>query len=164
MIVVRAYNRLAVPVLKYCCQLWNPRKAKDIQPIEDMTSNGNALNHCSKALNLIYWESLHKLKLFSLQRLRELHIYKYIYLKVNTAYGAKYWWYNGTQNKNQKPSKTWNTVCNRVLNKQKPGTIASRKCSNWNVFVPRLYNSYKRYNSKTWEVLNKNSNFNSKNF
>ena len=28
-------------------------------------------------------------------------IYNYIYYEDNTAYDAKYWWYNGTQNKNQ---------------------------------------------------------------
>ena len=38
----------------------------------------------------------------------------YIYFEDNTASGAKYWWYNGTQNKNQKTSKTWNTVCYSV--------------------------------------------------
>ena len=33
------------------------------------------------------------------------------------------------QNKNQKPFKTWNTVCYRVPNKQEPRTIPSRKCN-----------------------------------
>ena len=27
---------LAVPLLEYCCQLWNPCKAKEIQAIEDI--------------------------------------------------------------------------------------------------------------------------------
>ena len=37
-----------------------------------------------------------------------LCIYKY--LEDNTTYGAKYTWYNGAQNKIQKPPKTWNTA------------------------------------------------------
>ena len=27
---------LVIPLLEYCCQLWNPWKAKDIQAIEDI--------------------------------------------------------------------------------------------------------------------------------
>ena len=72
-----------------------------------------------------------------LQRRREGHTHtythKYIYiyiLKDNTAYGPKYWWYNGAQNKNQKTHKTWNTVRYSVSNKEKPSTIPSRKCNN----------------------------------
>ena len=54
-------------------------------------------------------------------------LYNYIDLEDNTAYGAKYWWYNVTQNKNHKISKTWHTVCYSVPDKQKPSTISSRK-------------------------------------
>ena len=31
-----------------------------------------------------------------------------MYLDYNIAYDAKHRWYNGAQNKNQKPSKIWN--------------------------------------------------------
>ena len=57
-------------------------------------------------------------------------LFNYIYLEDNTAYGAKYWWHNGAHNKNQNISKTWNTVCYSVSNKQKPSTIHSRECNN----------------------------------
>ena len=57
-------------------------------------------------------------------------LYNYIHLEDNTAYVAKYWGYNETQNKNQKTSKTWNTVRYSVSNNQKPITITSRKCNN----------------------------------
>ena len=57
-------------------------------------------------------------------------LYNYIYLEDNTAYGAKYWWHNGAQNKYQKTHKTWNTVRYSVSNKEKPSTILLRKCNN----------------------------------
>ena len=37
-------------------------------------------------------------------------LYNYTCLEVNVTYGAKYRWYNGAQNKNQWPPKSWNTV------------------------------------------------------
>ena len=48
---------------------------------------------------------------------------------MNVIYYIKYWWYNGTQNKNQKTSKTWMTMCYSVPDKQKPSTFHSRKCN-----------------------------------
>ena len=57
-------------------------------------------------------------------------LYNYIYLEDNTAYGAKYLWHNWAHNKNQKTSKTWNTVRYSVSNKQKPSIIPSRECNN----------------------------------
>ena len=57
-------------------------------------------------------------------------LYNYIYLKDYTAYGAKYWWHNWAHNKNQKTSKTWNTVRYSISDKQKPSTIPSRECNN----------------------------------
>ena len=56
--------------------------------------------------------------------------YNYIYLENNKKYGAEYRWFDGAQNKNQKPSKTWNAGCYRVPNKQKSGAIPSIKCNN----------------------------------
>ena len=67
----------------------------------------------------------------------------YIYFEDNTAYGTKYWWDNGAQNKNQKTPKTWNTVHYSVSNKQKPTTILQENAIT--VFVPRLYNSLPKY-------------------
>ena len=65
-------------------------------------------------------------------------LYNYIYLEDKTTYGAKYTWYDAAQNKNQKPCKTWNTVCYRVPNKNPAQSLQENKIT---VFGPRLYNS-----------------------
>ena len=67
--------------------------------------------------------------------------YNYIYLEDNTAYIAKYWWYNGTQNKNQKTSKTSNTV--RYSTNRSPAQSLQENAIT--VFGPRLYNSLPKY-------------------
>ena len=84
-------------------------------------------------------------------------LYNYIYLEDNTAYGAKYWWHNWAHNKNQKTSKTWNTVRYSVSNKQKLSTIPSRKCNN--LFGPRLYNSLPKYLRDIESVKTENFKF-----
>ena len=91
-------------------------------------------NHWSKALKLLgktAWIQL------VLSPELPLTLYNYIYFEDNTAYGTKYWWNNGAQNKNQKTPKTWNTVRYSLSNKQKPSTIPSRKWNNcvWAYFV-----------------------------
>ena len=68
---------LVIPLLGYCCQLWNPWKAKDIQAIEAIqwifTYNITEVQH------LNYREILHELKLCSLHRLCECYIIIYIF-------------------------------------------------------------------------------------
>ena len=69
---------LFIPLLECCCQLWNPWKAKDIQASEAIqltfTYNITEVQH------LNYWERLHGLKLYSLQRRRERYIIIYIWM------------------------------------------------------------------------------------
>ena len=59
-----------IPLLEYCCQLWNPCKAKDIQAIEAIQRTFTY----TEVQHLNYWERLHELKLYSLQRRRERYI------------------------------------------------------------------------------------------
>ena len=56
---------------------------------------------------------------------------------------AKNGWYNGAQSENQKQSKTWNTVCYKVPNKQKYSTIPQENAIT--VFGSRLYNYLPKY-------------------
>ena len=117
---------LLIPLLEYCCQLWNPWKAKDIQAIEAIQRTFTY--KITEEQHLNYWERLHELKLYSLQRCRERHIIKYIW-KITQHMVPKI---DGTigHNKNQKTSKIWNTVRYSVSNKQKPSTIPSRDSNN----------------------------------
>ena len=63
-------------LLEYCCQLWNPRKEKDIQAIEAILLTSTY--KITEVQHLNYWERLHELKLYSLQRCRERYIIIYI--------------------------------------------------------------------------------------
>ena len=66
-------------------------------------------------------------------------LYNYIYSEDNTAYGAKYWWHNGAQNKKQKTPKTWTQCVIQYLTNRNPAK--SRQENAITVFEPRLYNS-----------------------
>ena len=68
---------LVIPQLEYCCQLWSPWKAKDIQAIEAIQRTFTY--KITEVQHLNYWERLHKLKLYSLQRCREHYIITYIW-------------------------------------------------------------------------------------
>ena len=61
-------NSLVIPLLEYCCQLWNPWKAKDIQAIGAIQRTFTY--KITEVQHLNHWERLHKLKLYSLQRCR----------------------------------------------------------------------------------------------
>ena len=68
---------LVIPLLEYRCQLCNPWKVKDIQAIEAIqrmfTYKITEMQH------LNYWERLHEVKLYSLQRRRERYVIIYIW-------------------------------------------------------------------------------------
>ena len=68
---------LVIPLLEYCCQLWNPWKAKDIQAIEVIQRTFTY--KITEVQHLNYWERLLELKLYSLQRRRERYIIIYIW-------------------------------------------------------------------------------------
>ena len=55
-------------ILECCCQLWNSWKAKDIQAIEAIQRK--SIYKITEVQHLNYWERLHELKLYSLQRRR----------------------------------------------------------------------------------------------
>ena len=67
---------LIIPLLEYCCHLWNPWKAKVIQAIEDIQRTFTY--KFTQVQHLNYRERLHGLKLYSLQRRRERYIIIYI--------------------------------------------------------------------------------------
>ena len=68
---------LVIPLLEYCCQLWNPWKTKHIQAIEAI--HRSSTYKSTEVHHLNYCERLHELKLYSLQRRRERYIVIYIW-------------------------------------------------------------------------------------
>ena len=67
---------LVISRLEYCCQLWNPWKAKDIQAIEAIQRTFTY--KITEVQHLNYGDRLHELKWYSLQKRRERHIIVYI--------------------------------------------------------------------------------------
>ena len=61
------------------CQLWNPWKVKDIQATEAIERTFTY--KITEVQHLNYWERVHELKLYSLQRRRERYIIIYIFLR-----------------------------------------------------------------------------------
>ena len=117
---------LVIPLLEYSCQLWNPWKAKEIQAIEAIqrtfTYKITGIQH------LNYWERLHKLKFYSLQRRRERYIIIYIW-KITRHMVPNI---DGTMGHTIKTRKhpRHGTQCFIQSNKQNPSTIPSGECNN----------------------------------
>ena len=76
-LMLTLFKSFIIPLLEYCCQLWNPWKAKDIYKLLKLF-NERLHTKSSKYSTYNYWEILHELKLYSLQRRRERYIIIYI--------------------------------------------------------------------------------------
>ena len=75
------YKSMVRPLLEYCCPLWNPSKAADIQCLESVQRNFTSKIAGFQSLN--YWERLSQLKLMSLQRRRERFCIIYMWKILN---------------------------------------------------------------------------------
>ena len=61
--------------LEYCCQLWNPSRKGDIQMLEQVQRN--FIRKITGMEQLSYWEQLHALSMYSLERRRERYLIIY---------------------------------------------------------------------------------------
>ena len=72
---------LVISRLEYCCPLWSPSDAANIQSLEkvqrDYLKKINTVHH------LNYWEKLKELKLYSLERRRERYIIMYVWKAIH---------------------------------------------------------------------------------
>ena len=140
---------LVIPQIEYCSQLWNPWITKDKPAIEAI--QWAFTYKITEVYRLNYWERLHEIKLYSLQRRRERYIIIYIWKITQHMVSC-----NGTQNKNKKTPKTWNTVCYSVPDKQKHSTIPSRKSNNciWASVVQLVAKITERHRKcENWKIL-----------
>lgn len=71
------FKALVVPLLEYCCQLWNPWKVGEKQLLEAVQRSFTY--RIRAARHLTYWERLKELNLFSLERRRERYLILYVY-------------------------------------------------------------------------------------
>ena len=131
---------LVIPLLEYCCQLWNPWKAKDIQAIEAIQRTFTY--KITEVQHLNYWERLHEHKLHSLQRRRERYIIIYIW-KITQHMVPNI---DGTMGHKIKTRKHPRHGTQCVI--QNPTNINPALSFQENVitvFGPRLYNSLPKY-------------------
>ena len=63
--------------LEYCCQLWNPSRKGDIQMLEQVQRN--LIRKITGMEQLSYWEQLHALSMYSLERRRERYLIIYMW-------------------------------------------------------------------------------------
>ena len=73
--LVTLFKSFVLPHLEYCCVLTSPYKATDIAAIESVQRTFTA--KIKGLQDLSYWERLHNLKLYSLERRRERYIIIY---------------------------------------------------------------------------------------
>ena len=126
---------LVIPLLEYCCQLWNSWKANDIQAIKGVQRTFT--HKITKLQHLNYWERLHELKLCSLQTRRERYIIIYIW-KVPNIDGTM-----GHQIKTKKhPRHGTQCVIQYPTNRNPARSLQENAVT---VFGPCLYNSLPKY-------------------
>ena len=71
------FKSLVIPLLEYCCQLWNPWKPGEKVVLEAVQRAFTAKINNLKQFN--YWERLQILKLYSLERRRERYAILYVW-------------------------------------------------------------------------------------
>ena len=76
-LMLQLFKSLVIPLLEYCCQLWNQWQVKDIQAIEAIQRMFTY--KITDVQHLNYWERLHELKLYSLHWRRERYIIIFIW-------------------------------------------------------------------------------------
>ena len=150
---------LVIPILEYCCQLWNPWKAKDIQAIEAVQRTFTY--KIPEVQHLNYWERLHKLKLYSLQRRRERYIIIYIW-KITQHMVPNIDDTIGHTIKNRKhPRHGTQCVIQYPTNRNPAQSLQENAIT---VFGPRLYNSLPKYLRDIESVKTEKFKFESKSF
>ena len=131
---------LVIPLLEYCFQLSNPWKAKDIQAIEAIQRTFTC--KITEVRHLNYWERLHELKLYSLQRRRERYIIIYIW-KITQHMVPNIGGTIGNTIKTRKhPRHGTQCVIQYPTNRHPAQSLQENAIT---VFGPRLYNSLPKY-------------------
>ena len=130
---------LVISLLEYCCQLWNPWKAKDIQAIEAI--QWTFTYKITEVHHLSYGERLHKLKLYSLLRRCEHYIILYnwkIHHIVPNIYGTM-----GHKIKTRKHRRHGTQCVIRYPTNRNPAQFLQENAIT--IFGPRLYNLLPKY-------------------
>ena len=76
-LMLTLWKSLVIPILDYCSQLWSPSKVGEIQQLEEIQRAFT--RKIRSPAKKDYWERLHKLQLYSLQRRRERYCIIYVW-------------------------------------------------------------------------------------
>ena len=131
---------LVIPLLEYCCQFWNPWKAKDIHAIEPIQRIFTY--KITEVQHLNYWERPHELKLYSLQRRRERYIITYVWKITHHMVTNIYGTIGHTIKTRKHPRHGTQCIIQYPTN---GNTAQSLQENALTVFGPRLYNSLPKY-------------------
>ena len=75
------FKALILPLVEYCCQIWNPTNIGQIRKLEAVqrtyTARIKGLN------NMDYWQRLQQLDMYSLERRRERYMVIYVWKMIN---------------------------------------------------------------------------------
>ena len=131
---------LAIPLIEYCCQLWNPWKAKDIQAIKSIQRTFTY--KITEVQHLNYLERLHELKLYSLQTRRERYIIIYIWKIAQHMVPNIDGTIGHTIKTRKHPRHGTQCVIHYLTNRNQAQSLQENAIT---VFRPRLYNSLPKY-------------------
>lgn len=75
-LMLALYKTMVLPLMEYCCQLWNPQSLGLIRKMEAVQ---RTFTFKIDGIHGDYWERLKNLKMYSLQRRRERYIVMYVW-------------------------------------------------------------------------------------
>ena len=76
-LMLTLFKQLVLPILEYCCQVWNPVALGEVRKLESVQRNFT--NKIYDMNTLCYWTRLQRLKLYSLERRRERYLILYVF-------------------------------------------------------------------------------------
>ena len=129
------FRSLVLPLLEYCCQLWNPGATGMMRKLEAVQRTFTCRIDGMAGLN--YWQRLQRLKLYSLQRRRERYIVIYIWKILNDQVPN----FDGVMKVQSRINERRGTLCtippNRVQATHRVQTLRENSLA---VNGPRLFN------------------------
>ena len=78
--MMKIFKSIVLPVIEYCCIIWNPSQLCNIRKIESIQRDFTSRIYGLDQMN--YWERLLHLKIYSLERRRERYIILYVFKTI----------------------------------------------------------------------------------
>lgn len=139
------FKALIIPILEYCCQLWDPWKAGERQVLEGVQRTFT--NRISSVKHLDYWGRLRVLALYSLERRRERYLIIYVW-KILRGLVPNL---DGASAIKEKFSPRRGRLCEQGrVNNRALGRVVTQRMTSLSYRGPALFNSLPRW-VRDWE-------------